>query len=40
MTYIMAHPDLQNLKRFMLGTLDAHLVYAPFGFQSIQNTER
>ncbi len=40
MTYIMAYPDLQNLKRFMLATVDAHLVYAPFGFQPIQHIER
>ncbi len=40
MNYIMAYPDLQNLKRFMLATVDAHLVYAPFGFEAIQRTER
>ena len=40
MTYIMAYPDLQNLRRFMLATVDAHLVYAPFGFEAIQRTER
>lgn len=39
MTYIMAYPDLQNLRRFMLATVDAHLVYAPFGFKAIQRTE-
>ena len=38
--YIMAYPDLQNLKRFMLATVDAHTVYASFGFQPIQHTER
>lgn len=40
MVYIMAYPDLQNLKRFMLATVDAHTVYMPFGFQPIQSTER
>ncbi len=40
MAYIMAYPDLQNLKRFMLATVDAHNVYAPFGFEAIQNTDR
>ena len=40
MTYIMAYPDLQNLRRFMLATVDAHMVYAPFGFEAIQRTER
>lgn len=40
MAYIMAYPDLQNLKRFMLATVDAHTVYEPFGFQPIQHIER
>lgn len=28
----MDHPDLQNLRRWMLMTRDAHGLYAPFGF--------
>ncbi len=29
---IMAHPQLQGLRRFMLATFDAHGLYARFGF--------
>lgn len=29
---IMAHPDLQGLRRFTLATGDAHGLYAQFGF--------
>ena len=29
---VMAHPDLQGLRRFSLATLDAHKLYASFGF--------
>jgi len=29
---ILAHPDLQGLRRFLLGTKDAHGLYARFGF--------
>ncbi|HEY0332996.1 MAG TPA: GNAT family N-acetyltransferase [Stenotrophomonas sp.] len=29
---VMAHPQLQGLRRFMLATSDAHALYAPFGF--------
>lgn len=32
MEQVMAHPDLQRLRRFMLATSSAHGVYAPFGF--------
>lgn len=32
MAFIMAHPDLQGLRRFMLATRDAHGLYAQFGF--------
>ncbi|MCU0999918.1 GNAT family N-acetyltransferase [Stenotrophomonas maltophilia] len=31
---IMAHPQLQGLRRFMLATSDAHRLYAPFGFSA------
>jgi GNAT superfamily N-acetyltransferase len=30
--YIMAHPDLQQLRRIHLATRDAHGLYAQFGF--------
>lgn len=29
---VMAHPELQGLRRFSLATLDAHGLYAGFGF--------
>ncbi|GAB4190151.1 MAG: GNAT family N-acetyltransferase [Thalassobaculales bacterium] len=29
---MLAHPDLQGLRRWMLGTRDAHGLYAKFGF--------
>ncbi len=32
MQAIVAHPQLQGLRRFMLATFDAHGLYAQFGF--------
>jgi GNAT superfamily N-acetyltransferase len=32
MQVIMAHPDLQGLRRWSLGTLDAHGLYSQYGF--------
>jgi GNAT superfamily N-acetyltransferase len=32
MAAVMAHPLLQGLRRFSLATLDAHALYAGFGF--------
>ncbi|CAN7723553.1 MULTISPECIES: GNAT family N-acetyltransferase [Duganella] len=32
MEAVLAHPDLQGLRRFMLATSDAHGLYAQFGF--------
>jgi GNAT superfamily N-acetyltransferase len=32
MECVMAHPELQGLRRFNLVTRDAHQLYAPFGF--------
>jgi GNAT superfamily N-acetyltransferase len=29
---VLSHPDLQSLRRFFLGTADAHALYARFGF--------
>ena len=40
MAAIMAHPDLQDLRRFYLGTLDAHSLYAQFGFKPVAKPER
>ena len=37
MECVMAHPDLQKLRRFSLATRDAHELYRPFGFAEIQN---
>lgn len=40
MKEIMAHPPLQNLRRWTLATVNAHDVYRPFGFENPQFTER
>ena len=32
---LFEHPELQTLRRWLLGTRDAHEVYRPFGFQSV-----
>lgn len=34
------HPDLQGLRRWLLGTRDAHDVYAPLGFTPLDAPER
>jgi len=39
-TAVLAHPQLQGLRRFMLGTLDAHGLYTQFGFAPIKEVER
>ncbi len=40
MRAIMAHEDLQGLRRFMLATRDAHGLYRQFGFESLANPAR
>lgn len=40
MAAISAHPDLQGLRRFMLGTKDAHGLYSQFGFTPLANPSR
>jgi GNAT superfamily N-acetyltransferase len=40
MAAIMAHPDLQGLRRIMLFTRDAHGLYAQYGFGAAQYPER
>jgi len=40
MECVMAHPDLQGLRRFSLVTRDAHELYRPFGFMEIKSPER
>lgn len=37
---VMAHPELQGLRRFMLGTRDAHKLYEQFGFGALAYPER
>jgi len=37
---IVAHPGLQSLRRIMLGTRDAHTLYARYGFAPIKYPER
>lgn len=40
MNCVQSHPDLQNLRRFMLATKDAHKLYAQFGFKPVAAPER
>ncbi|HUS01565.1 MAG TPA: GNAT family N-acetyltransferase [Chitinophagaceae bacterium] len=37
---ILAHPDLQGLRRIMLATRDAHKLYEQLGFTAIPNPDR
>ncbi len=39
METILAHPDLQGLRRLMLTTRDAHGLYAKYGFKSVSAPE-
>ena len=39
MQAIITHPDLQGLRRWGLGTDDAHGLYKQFGFTSLQKPE-
>ena len=36
---VMAHPELQGLRRFMLATSDAHGLYRQFGFTELKNPQ-
>jgi GNAT superfamily N-acetyltransferase len=40
MAAILAHPELQNLRRWLLATWDAHGLYAQFGFKPLERPER
>jgi GNAT superfamily N-acetyltransferase len=40
METILAHPELQGLRRWLLATHDAHGLYRQFGFQELKNPER
>lgn len=36
---ILAHSELQNLRKFLLGTRDAHELYRQFGFNNLNRPE-
>jgi GNAT superfamily N-acetyltransferase len=40
MEAIMAHPELQGLRRWILATRDAHGLYEQFGFTPLRHPER
>ena len=40
MECVVAHPSLQGLRRWVLGTADAHGLYERFGFTRLQAPER
>lgn len=40
MALMLFHPDLQGLRTYTLGTLDAHGLYAQFGFKPLAAPER
>lgn len=40
MKFILAHPDLQEYRNFLLGTRDAHGLYAQFGFKPLPEPAR
>ena len=40
MDEILAHPDLQGLRRWMLATADAHELYRKYGFTALSNPDR
>lgn len=40
MAEVMAHPDLQGVRRMMLATRDAHGLYAQFGFGAMAAPDR
>lgn len=40
MAMAMQHPNLQGLRRWVLGTLDAHGLYRQFGFSALAHPER
>jgi GNAT superfamily N-acetyltransferase len=40
MECVMRHPELQGLRRFILGTRDAHGLYARYGFEPLGDPSR
>lgn len=39
MQAVLAHPDLQGLRRFTLATSDAHALYTQFGFKPLMKPD-
>ena len=37
---MLAHPDLQNLRRHLLATFDAHTLYQRFGYEPLDRPDR
>jgi GNAT superfamily N-acetyltransferase len=40
MEAVLAHPDLQGLRRWMLATADAHELYRRYGFTALSQPDR
>ena len=40
MNAVITHPRLQGMRRWLLGTNDAHGLYEQFGFRSLEHPER
>lgn len=40
MEFILAHPELQGFRRWVLATKDAHELYRKFGFNELNKPER
>jgi len=38
--YILDYPSIKNVGRWMLGTMDAHELYRPYGFSEVANPNR
>ena len=38
--FVLAHPDLRRIRRFMLATRDAHGLYAKYGFTPLAHPDR
>jgi len=38
--FVFADPRLQNMRRFLLATRDAHTLYEQFGFTALSNPQR
>ncbi len=38
--HMLAHPDLQNLRRHLLATFDAHTLYQKFGYTLLDRPDR